>query len=149
MAAFDWIKMLRLKKILILYSVEVSSSPNLPPLFVIVFWGETNRSSLLKQMQMFFKIDVLKNFANFIGNHQYWSIILIKLQAWRPATLLKKTPTQVFSFEICESFKNTLFYRTLPVAASEQTQEISVVHCVANWCSSHLAQVYLSYPISC
>ena len=27
---------------LTLHSVEVSSSPNSPPLFVIVFWGETN-----------------------------------------------------------------------------------------------------------
>ena len=55
MAAFDWIKLLRLKKTL--HSVDVSSSPNLPPLFVIVFWGETNRSSL---SQMFFKIGVIK-----------------------------------------------------------------------------------------
>ena len=60
----------------------------------------------------------------------------------------KETPTQVFSWEICEIFKNTFFYRTTPVAASEQTQEISVVHCVAKWCSGHLAQVCLSYPIS-
>ena len=28
-------------------------------------------------------------------------------------------------------------------------QEISVVHFVAKWCSGHLSQVYLSYPISC
>ena len=70
-----------------MHSVEVSSSSNSPPLFVIVFWGETNRSSL---SQMFFKIGVLKNFANFIGKHQCWSIFLIKLQAWRPATLLKR-----------------------------------------------------------
>ena len=102
MAAFDWIKLLRLKKTL--HSVDVSSSPNLSPLFVIVFWGETNRSSL---SQMFFKIGVLKNFANFIGK-QCWSIFLTKLHAWRPATLLKETPTQVFYCEICEIFKNTL-----------------------------------------
>ena len=34
----------------------------------------------------------------------------------------------MFSCEIYELFKNIFFYRTLPVAASEQTQEISVVH---------------------
>ena len=45
---------------------------------------------------MFFKIGVLKNFA----------------------TLLKQTPTQVVSCEYCEIFKNTIFYRTPPVAAS-------------------------------
>ena len=100
-----------------MHSVEVSSSPNSPPLFVIVFWGETNSSSLL---QMFFKIGVLKNFANFRGKHHCWSIFrsscsqvffkvgvlknfttftekhpcgtlfLTKLQAWRPITLTKR-----------------------------------------------------------
>ena len=45
MAAFDWIKLLRLKKNT-LHSVEVFSSRNSTLLFVIVFWGETNRSSL-------------------------------------------------------------------------------------------------------
>ena len=34
----------------------------------------------------------------------------------------------MFSCEIYELFKNIFFYRTLPVAASEQTQEIYVVH---------------------
>ena len=66
-----------IEKIFTLHSVEVLSTPNLPPLFVIVFWGKTNRSSL---SQMFFKIDVLKNFANFVGKHHCWSIFLIKLQ---------------------------------------------------------------------
>ena len=32
--------------------------------------------------QMFFKIRVAKNSANFTGKHQYWSLFLIKLQAW-------------------------------------------------------------------
>ena len=32
---------------------------------------------------------------------------------------LLKTPTQVFSYEICEIFKNTFFYRIPPVAAFE------------------------------
>ena len=66
MAAFDGIKLLCLKKILTLHSVIVSSSPNLPLLFAIAFWGEKNKSSL---SQMFFKTDVLKNFANFTGKH--------------------------------------------------------------------------------
>ena len=37
MAAFDRIKLLRLKKILTLHSVKVSSSANTPLLFAIVF----------------------------------------------------------------------------------------------------------------
>ena len=78
MAAFDRIKWFSLKK-LILHSVKVSSSPSSPLLFAIVFRGETSRSNL---WQVFFKIDVLKNFANFTGKHQCWSLFLIKLQAW-------------------------------------------------------------------
>ena len=34
----------------------------------------------------------------------------------------KETPTLAFSCESCEIFKNTFFYRTPPVTASEQTQ---------------------------
>ena len=63
------------------------SCPNLPLLFVIVFWGETNRNILL---QMFFKICLHNNFANFIGKHHCWSAFLMKLQMWRSAMLLKR-----------------------------------------------------------
>ena len=35
-------------------------------------------------------------------------------QASRPATLLKKIPTQVFSYELCKNFKNTFLYRIPP-----------------------------------
>ena len=132
-------KIVTFKKILTLHSVQVASSPNLPPIFFIAFWGETNRSSI---SQMFFKIGALKNFANFIGKHQCKSIFLINLQSLNTCNVVKETPTQVFSCEICEVFKNTCFYRTPPVAASEQTQDIPVVHCVAKWCSGHLAQVF-------
>ena len=108
----------------LLHFVDVWSSPNSSPLFAIVFRGETNRSSL---SQMFFKIGVFKSFANFIEKHQ--------------------SPTLVLSCEICENFKK-LFSRTPPVAAPEQTQVISAVHCVVKWCSDDLAQVYLSYTVS-
>ena len=135
MVACDWIKLLRLRKTLTLHSVEVSSSPNLPLLFVIAFWRKTNRSSL---SQLFFKIGVFKTFANFVGKHQCWGLFL-----------LKETPTQVLSCKIFEIFKNTLFCRTHLVAASEQTQEILVVCCLAKWYFIHLAQVYLGCSISC
>ena len=84
MAAFNGIKLFCLMK-LTLRSVKVLPSPNSPILFDIVFWGETNRSNL---SQMFFKVNVLKNFANFFAG-------------------LRKTPTQVFFCKICEIFKNT------------------------------------------
>ena len=47
---------------------------------------------------------VLKNFSIFTAKHLCWSFFLIELQAWRPAILLKETPTQVFPSEFCEFF---------------------------------------------
>ena len=34
--------------------------------------------------QMFFKIDILKNFTNFTAKRLWWSLFLIKLLAWMP-----------------------------------------------------------------
>ena len=47
----------------------------------------TKRSS---PSQMFFKIGVLKNYANSTGKHLWWIFFLIKLQPQRPATSLKR-----------------------------------------------------------
>ena len=69
---------------------------------------------------MFFKIGILKNFANFIGKHLRWSLFLIKSQSQGPATLLKRDSNTGDFCKICEIFKNTFFYRTPPVAASEE-----------------------------
>ena len=41
-------------------------------------------------LQMFFKLGVLKYFAIFTRKHLYRSLFLIKLQAFKPATLLKR-----------------------------------------------------------
>ena len=61
------------------------------------------------------KKGVLKNFANVTGKNLCWSLFLIKLQFWRPAILLKKTPTQVVSCEICKLFKNNYLKRDFNV----------------------------------
>ena len=58
---------------------------------------------------MFFKINVLQNFTNFIGKHLCWCLFWIKLQAWRPANLLKRDFNTGVSCEVCETFKNTYF----------------------------------------
>ena len=52
---------------------------------------------------MFFKIDVLKNFADLIGKHQCWSI------TWTPATLLKRDSNKMFSYVKFAKFIRTLF----------------------------------------
>ena len=62
---------------------------------------------------------VLKNLAIFTTRkHLWWSVFLIMLQTSRPATLLKKTPAQVFSCEYCKIFKNIYFEDHLQTAAS-------------------------------
>ena len=58
--------------------------------------GKKDKSS---RLQIFFKVGVLKIFANFTGKHLCWSL----------ASLLKKTSTQVFSCETYKNFKNTFF----------------------------------------
>ena len=45
---------------------------------------------------MFFKMGAFKNFVYFTGKHLCWSFFLIKLQALRSGTLLKKTATRCF-----------------------------------------------------
>ena len=75
--------------------------------YVPYLFGARARSS---RSRMFFKIGVHKNLANFRGKHLPKS-----LQFYQ-----KETPTKMFSCEFCDIFKNTFFYRTLPVAASEE-----------------------------
>ena len=55
------------------------------------------------------KQGVLKILQNFTGKNLCLSLFLIKLLFWGPATLLKKTPTQVVSCKLCKLFKNNYF----------------------------------------
>ena len=64
-------------------------------------------STLFFDLQQRFSVKegVLKNFANFTGKHLCWNLLLLKLQALQALQLyLKKTPTQVLSCRICETF---------------------------------------------
>ena len=44
------------------------------------------------RLQIFFKIGVLKKFTIFAGKRLCWSLFLIKLLGFRPATLFKIDP---------------------------------------------------------
>ena len=68
--------------------------------------------------QMFLKIGVLKNFAIFTGKHLCWGLFLLKLQAQGLQLYYKESPTQMFSCEYCETFKNSFFYKIPAVAAA-------------------------------
>ena len=56
--------------------------------------------------QMFFKIVVLKNFANFTGKHLCWSLFLIMLQ---DKACKEETQTQVFSCIFAKYFRTPFF----------------------------------------
>ena len=74
---------------------------------------------------MFFKIGVLKNFANFTRNFTVLELILNKVLR---LNALKETPTKVFSCEMWETFKNMCFYKTLLVAASDHCEYLVKNH---------------------
>ena len=57
-------------------------------------------------LEVFCKNVVLKNSVIFTGKHLYWSLLLIK-------SLLKKTPTQVFSYEFWGIVKNSFLIEHL------------------------------------
>ena len=67
---------------------------------------------------MFFKIGILKYLGDFTGKHLCLSLFLIKLRPEGMQLYWIETPTQVFSCEIYEIFKNNFFCRTPPVAGS-------------------------------
>ena len=53
----------------------------------------------------------LKNFAKFTGNHLCWSLFIIKLQAWGPATFFKRdSDTGVLRWNL-QRFWEHLFWR--------------------------------------
>ena len=64
------------------------------PIYIIGLHGITFRSS---HQRGSVKISVIKNFAIFTGKRLCWSLFLIKLQAFRSATLIRKdSNTDVF-----------------------------------------------------
>ena len=87
------------------------------------FLQNTARSSCL---QMFFKTSIINIFSNFIGKHLCWSLILKNFQAEGLQLHEKKSPTQFFSWEVCEIFRNTFSYTSPPVTASAPPVAASV-----------------------
>ena len=50
----------------------------------------------------------LKNFVYFTGKHLCWSLFLIKLQAWRPATLLKRLQHKCFPVKFAKFLRTPI-----------------------------------------
>ena len=66
--------------------------------------------------QMFFKIGVLKNFTNFVGNH--WSFFLNKVAGLKLCNFIKRDSNTGVFLWICEILGTRFFKRTPLVAAS-------------------------------
>ena len=78
--------------------------------------------------EVFCKKSVLKNFTKFLGKNLCWSLFSNKVAGLRPTALLKKTPTQVFSFEFCKTFKNTFFTEPHPRLLLQNIESFIQVH---------------------
>ena len=77
---------------------------------------------------MFNKKAVLKNFAIFTGKQLWWSLFLIKLQAFRPVSLLKwDSITGVF---LCILRIFIYFEKHLRTAASDSFSNLFVFGCL-------------------
>ena len=76
---------------------------------------------------MYFKIGAPKTLAIFTGKHLWRSRFLIKMKAFRNATLLKRDYGKDFFLWISRIFKNNVFYRTSQVAASANIRIIGGV----------------------
>ena len=66
-----------------------------------------------------------KNFASFAKIRPCWSLFLIKLQAWRSATLLIRESNKGISCELSENFKNIYFEEHLRKTVPECPWKIS------------------------
>ena len=79
---------------------------------MLLLWGEA-MPLIICQKQSFADVlqkGVLKNFTNFKGKHLCWSFILMKLKAWRLATLLKGySSTGVFLVKFAKFLRTPFF----------------------------------------
>ena len=71
----------------------------------------------------------------------FWILFLKRLQTEDLQLCLKKSPTQVFSCEVCKTFKNTFSYRKPPVTASAVPVAASVF-----FLNSNLTAIAISQP---
>ena len=91
---------------------------------------------------------VLKNFTKFTGKHLCQSLFFNKFAGLRPATLLKKAPTQVFFCELYEIFKNT-FFASDCFSKYESLYMIAAVHsCLIKSCSENIWKISRSISAS-
>ena len=69
-------------------------------------------------LEVFYKKAVLRNFAILTGKYLCWNPAFNKVVGLQACKLEKEIPTQVFSGEYCEIFKNIYFQEYLRMAVS-------------------------------
>ena len=77
------------------------------------------KNSRSRLSQMFYKLDVLANFARFRGKHLCRSFFLIKLEPSGPQLFLKIDSNTVFSCEFCEIFQDSFSTEHLRTTSRE------------------------------
>ena len=81
----------------------------------------------------------MKNLGKFTSSHLCWSFFRTKSQAWSLQLYEKEIPTQVFSCEFCEIFKNIYSVERFQTATSE----------LINSCETSKWLLYTNYHIFC
>ena len=76
--------------------------------------------------EVFYKKDVLRNFAKFTGKHLCQSLFFNKVAGQACNFIKKETLAQMFSCEFCEISQNTFFIEHLLTAASVSLKNMSI-----------------------
>ena len=84
----------------------------------------------------------LKNFATFAGKHPCWSLFSMKLQAWKPATLLKRDSNTFVFLWILQNLKNAYFEEQLQTAVFVANKLLSVMTIFRFHCSYRVYDQY-------
>ena len=103
----------------ILWSSKKTSSPN-RTLFCFVPNKKKYQPYRSSHRRCSVKKGALKNFAIFTEKHLCWNLFLIKLQDWRPTTLLKRdSNTGVYLLNISEFLRAPILKNICETAASD------------------------------
>ena len=121
-------------RVLFISSKNVSSGyliPHIPriPQIIPQMWPFNFNTCIFgsNSSQMFFKWGVPKYFAIFTGKQLWWSILLMKLEAFRPTTLLKWDFTTVcFLFYRCTLRSDTVFSNRKPFKNDEKCSSFAL-----------------------
>ena len=89
----------------------------------------------------FFKIEVLKNLANSTGKHLCWSFFSITLKRKACNFIKNRLQHKCFPMKF-ENFLRTPFFRTYPVAASENNEQPQLLRVLSIFATRQFNQFF-------